>query len=505
MNKGFIFTMDAILALIPIFIVLASVSALSSETSLFLQSYILGGERMAQDVLATLDYRGALESTNITELNETLEKLIPSYFGYNYTASNLNGTEKFSITRGNITNATDIMIAKRVGMVSSGYVAVVMPNIFAETVDPDNEDEAKVINSVLYALLGVDEIDVEASNYSSVHVTRRQWESIGRVTPTLTNLSAWWSTNNTLGYLVDRLIDQANAQGETNAVSGLTKFKNHLSEVANSTTTIADLKYDINDILEADFSTSEIANMGASASDVLLAASQSANAEREGLNPLYSSITTIKGREDRNCGGGQRCDYFMNLTIGVEIPTQVSTVSVGKTFYSSKAAVNLSVYEIVRTTGVIKRNATVSYNITSKASFNITNIYEQGVQIRIDRVRSIGYSVDNTGQINASVVYGSTTTAAVFEQEDKNFDRIDFQGVPIQKDENIFDVAIEDPSWRNNYRDARDIADDGGMEDIFDLLLFDRRQGDRKKGYVTVSDAGEVTKETLVILKLWRE
>ncbi|MDI6654535.1 MAG: hypothetical protein QME59_01445 [Candidatus Hydrothermarchaeota archaeon] len=501
MNKGFIFTMDAVLALIPIFIVLASVSALSSGTGLFLQSYILGGERIAQDVLATLDYSGAVERANITELNETLEKLIPSYFSYSYTAANLNSTEKFSITCGNIANTTDVMIAKRVGIVSSGFVAVVMPNVFARTNKDINQDEGKTLNSILYSLLGIDEIDMVASNYSSLHVTQQEWESIGEVTPTLGNLSAWWSTNNTLGYLVDRLIDQANAQGKTSAVSGLTKFRNRLNEIANSTTTIAGLKYDINDILEADLSTSKIAAMGASTSDVLLVASQSANAEREELNPQYSPITTIKGKKNEPCKE-QRCDYEMNLTINIRIPTQIAALSVGKTFYASEASVNLSVFEINQTKAII-RNGNVSYNITSKASFNITNIYEQGAQIRIDKPHSIGYVIDGYGRISAFVKY-TIDTSAIFEQKNVNFDRIDFQGVPIQKDKNIFDVASGNLNQEKNYEHVRDIAKDGDLEKIFDLLLFNNK-GDEKKGYITVSDAGEVTKETFVTLKLWRE
>jgi hypothetical protein len=502
-RRAFIFTMDAILALIPVFVVLAGISQLSTDPVLRLQSGVLGKERVAQDVLATIDYLNLIDSTNASEVNETLNKLVPEHLLYNYTSSSLDGDVRFTIASGNISRAEEIVVAKRVGTVSRGYMAVATPNIFAETVHPDTNNEARVVNAVLYSLLGIDEIDT--TTVDPRDPTYTQWRSIGQVTVTLQNLSTWGSVNSTLAYLVDRLIEHAAAQGESSAVTGLVRLKARLQEEVVNGTTAGDLRYDVSQFLNADLSDSEIRGMRASAADVLLASSQSANAGRGTLNPAYTSMTRILGRQDRRCGGGQRCDYFMNLSISIEAPTQISAVSVGKTFYASKAQVNLSVYELYSDTGDVKRNASISYNITSRPSFNITDMYEQGGNIRIDRFHSIAYDVDSYGRIDAAVVY-TITTSAVFEQRDEDFGLITYAGSPFQRDDSeIITLETGDLNQDDNYEDARDIAGDGGMSTIFDRLLFDRRQGDRKKGYATISDAKLVSKKTLVVLRLWEK
>jgi hypothetical protein len=500
-RRAFIFTMDAILALIPVFVVLASISQLSSDPVLRLQSGILGKERVAQDVLATMEYLNLIDSTNSTAVNETLKKLIPDYLSYNYTSTSFDGGVRFTLASGNISGADDIVVAKRVGTISTGYVAIATPNIFAMTVDPDSSDDARVINAVLYSLLGIDEID--AINIDPRDPTQSEWQSIGRVTVTLGNLSTWSSVNNTMGYLLDRLIEQASAQGESQAVTGLGRLETRLQEVVTGNTSAENLKYSVNEILNADIADAEISGMRVSASEVLLAASQSANAGRGTLNPGYISMASILGRQNRGCGGGQTCDYFMNLSIMVTTPTQISAVSVGKTFYSSKAVVNLSVYEVYSASGSVKRNANISYNITSRPSYNLTNIYPQGADIRIDRFHSIAFDVDGYGEINATVVYTSTTSA-VFEQREKDFGRITFSGAPIQKnDKKILTKESGDLDQGHNYRDARKIAEDGGIKKIFDRILFEKEKGDRKRGYASISDARLVSKETFIVLKLW--
>ncbi len=499
-RRAFIFTMDAILALIPVFVVLAAISQLGTDPVLRLQSGILGKERVAQDVLATLDQLNLVDSTNSSAVNDTLKRLVPGHLLYNYTSLSLDGGERFSLASGGIGGAEDVVVAKRIGTVSRGYMAIATPNIFGETVHPDTNNEARVINAVLYSLLGINEIDVTTVDPSDV--TYSQWRSIGRVTVALSNISAWAGTNNTLDYLIDRLTEEASAQGKSQAVSGLGRLKSRLQEVVAGNTTAGGLRYNVNEILNADLGDAEIAGMKASSSEVILAAFQSANAGRGSLNPQYISMTSILGDQNEGCGGGNKCDYFMNLSIAIFVPTQISAVSVGKTFYSSKAEVNLSVYEVY-TTGGVKRNANISYNITSRPSYNITSMYAQGANIRIDRFHSIAFDVDGYGEINATVFYTSTTSA-VFEQRERDFGRITFSGTPVQKnDRRIFTEETGDLNQGNNYRNARDIASDGGMRTIFDRLLFDRRQGDRKRGYASISDAKLITKGTIVVLRLW--
>jgi hypothetical protein len=128
-RKAFIFTMDAILALIPLFIILATVSQLSSEGSLSLQSRILGGERIAHDVLEVMRITGDLESLNQSRLNETLASLIPGYFNYTYEVE-YNGSVLFTIANGSLSKATDIMVAKRLALIEIDVILSQMLQIF---------------------------------------------------------------------------------------------------------------------------------------------------------------------------------------------------------------------------------------------------------------------------------------------------------------------------------------------------------------------------------------
>jgi hypothetical protein len=118
-NKGFIFTMDAILAIIPVFIILASVSSVSYSDSLFGQVFMPGGERVANDVLKTLDLKEELTDLNCTGLNNSLTDYIPKdyYFDfeieYNSTPS---GTLSVlcNSSSGSISAAKDIAAAGRI-------------------------------------------------------------------------------------------------------------------------------------------------------------------------------------------------------------------------------------------------------------------------------------------------------------------------------------------------------------------------------------------------------
>lgn len=114
--RAFIFTMDAIMALVPIFIIIAGISQISGAESLVLQGYILGSERIAQDTLEVMDATDDIESLDRTEVNGTLETLIPGYLNYTYEME-YNQSTILNVTKGNISAAQDIMIAKRVSVV----------------------------------------------------------------------------------------------------------------------------------------------------------------------------------------------------------------------------------------------------------------------------------------------------------------------------------------------------------------------------------------------------
>jgi hypothetical protein len=119
-NKGFIFTMDAILAIIPVFIVLASVSSISYSDNLFGQVFMTGGERVSNDVLKVLDIKGVLNETNCTQVNDTLNNFIPPDYYFNYqliynsTDSSVPPSILCNLSSGNITLAEDIAASRRV-------------------------------------------------------------------------------------------------------------------------------------------------------------------------------------------------------------------------------------------------------------------------------------------------------------------------------------------------------------------------------------------------------
>jgi hypothetical protein len=118
-NKGFIFTMDAILAIIPVFIILASISSVSYSDSLFGQVFMPGGERVANDVLKTLDLKEELTDLNCASLNNSLTNYIPKdyYFDFEieYNSTSTPGTSILcNSSSGDMSTAKDIAAARRI-------------------------------------------------------------------------------------------------------------------------------------------------------------------------------------------------------------------------------------------------------------------------------------------------------------------------------------------------------------------------------------------------------
>lgn len=112
MNKAFIFTMDAVMALVPIFIITASMSQIGGVDSLASHGFLLSSEKVAQSTLEVMSIRGETEETNLTLLNLTLEELIPDYYNYTYEME-FNGSTVLNITKGNVSNARNVMVARR--------------------------------------------------------------------------------------------------------------------------------------------------------------------------------------------------------------------------------------------------------------------------------------------------------------------------------------------------------------------------------------------------------
>jgi len=119
MSRAFIFTMDAVLALIPVFILMGSVSILSGGEAIHLQAQTMDLSHWTGDALAVLEKQGTLDDlgrmfANYTKLkkdgdsawqderdnlltlvNTTLSPMIPEYLGYgvDFWGQYPNGTE----------------------------------------------------------------------------------------------------------------------------------------------------------------------------------------------------------------------------------------------------------------------------------------------------------------------------------------------------------------------------------------------------------------------------
>jgi hypothetical protein len=104
--------MDAVLALIPIFIITASISQISGADSLAFHGSILSSGKIAQSTLEVMSVRKETEETNLTVLNATLEELIPDYYSYTYELE-YNGSVIVNITKGNLSQARDVVVARR--------------------------------------------------------------------------------------------------------------------------------------------------------------------------------------------------------------------------------------------------------------------------------------------------------------------------------------------------------------------------------------------------------
>lgn len=115
-RKAFIFTLDAILAMIPAFIVLASISQVNYGESLKLQSSILGDERVLQDALESMRIHGDFDVLSASSLNETISSLLGEDYGYSYSLKH-NNTIIMNISSGEPPEDADIIAGKRIAFI----------------------------------------------------------------------------------------------------------------------------------------------------------------------------------------------------------------------------------------------------------------------------------------------------------------------------------------------------------------------------------------------------
>lgn len=115
-NRAFIFTLDAILAFVPVFIVLASISQINYINSLQLQSGILGDERVLQDALESMRIHGDFDVLSASSLNETISSLLGEDYGYSYLLE-YNNTIIMNLSSGEPPENADIIAGKRIAFI----------------------------------------------------------------------------------------------------------------------------------------------------------------------------------------------------------------------------------------------------------------------------------------------------------------------------------------------------------------------------------------------------
>jgi hypothetical protein len=112
-RKAFIFTMDAILALIPVFIILSTVTLVSPGESLKTQSWALDATKIANDALESMRITGDINSVDVVSIGSVLNLLIPDRYNYSYEVYNPEGGQEFNVTRGDISKAKDVYVAHK--------------------------------------------------------------------------------------------------------------------------------------------------------------------------------------------------------------------------------------------------------------------------------------------------------------------------------------------------------------------------------------------------------
>ncbi|MEK6978313.1 MAG: hypothetical protein AABX40_07980, partial [Candidatus Hydrothermarchaeota archaeon] len=356
MSKGFIFTMDAVLALIPLFLALGAISHIGGGGSLYLQQGILGKERMAHDTLRIMEIRGDTRSTNVTDLNTTLQWIVPSYLDYSYLVEDPEtGVMAVNLARGAPSSTTDIISTGNVIAIGSeARNMTVFPNILVKNF-VETQDEADALTTLLLAMVGVTSHGGKGTIITD-YPTGIQWNSISGVTTKLGNFSTYWgSSDNTLDFMLDQLTARANAQGKADAVNGLTQLKLILDNASRGT-----LTYSMSTILDPYPMPSVYENMTVGAADVIYAAFQSANYN------LGTTTSTNVTSSDAN--------YRLRVLARIGTPGKIYVATEGAVLPSEAGDVTVEVWRKNVADNNYTIKDTLQLQVLRGACFNLTDI-----------------------------------------------------------------------------------------------------------------------------------
>ncbi len=121
-NKAFIFTMDAILALVPVFIVVSSVTVISTQESASNYYKSVESVKIASDILESLRITGDINTYDTVRLKSLIDNLIPDKYNYSYTIYTTRGGVVANFSRGNLEDAKNVYTAHKTATFSPVHV-----------------------------------------------------------------------------------------------------------------------------------------------------------------------------------------------------------------------------------------------------------------------------------------------------------------------------------------------------------------------------------------------
>jgi hypothetical protein len=487
-SRAFIFTLDAVLALVPVMILVGSLSTLTAAPSLYLQGHVLGTERVAQDLLRTLELTGDIRSLNATDLNTTLYDIVPDRLNFSYQVEDLDSEDVLiNITRGESTNTSTILVTRRVA--TSGSVVKnlsVTPSLLTKSL-PETQNEADALNALLFASVGVSPI------VFTDYPTLPQWSEIAEVTVKLGNYSTYWgSGNQTLEYLLDQLILRANTQGKATAVTGLNQVKTLLDNSSRGS-----LTYNVT-LLLGNYN-SGYENLSISATDILYGAFQSAG---QGLSSSdrVSNITSSDG------------NYRLIVSVTTTTLPKTYVVFQGSLITSEVAEATVEVWNKVVPPNKFVHYNTLEYETLQPACFNLTTLalYSLTAGTVVAGIDSTTASAcGSPGQINVTltnVTTGEILTATITENA-RSLAPTLFTGIPMAEEERIFTDTLSNTTFATIYNASLQNAGselDGILRE-FPLTRVDLSVGVdvEKRGQVNVDSVLYGVSQYLITLHLW--
>lgn len=120
--RAFIFTLDAVLALIPVFIILGSVTMINTQESLRYHSEAVDASKVANDVLESMKITGDINSNDVVRIGSLLNLLVPERYNYSYEVYTPDGALYLRVSRGDISRAKNVYTAYKTATITTLHI-----------------------------------------------------------------------------------------------------------------------------------------------------------------------------------------------------------------------------------------------------------------------------------------------------------------------------------------------------------------------------------------------